>query len=101
MAEIHTQYQTSEHYALSTSKPHFHLHPAIKYSAFGGRLNVSAELLYALKSDTGVTQMMPNYKEVSTNYVKRVCKLSLSYNFGGFIKKEAHSAEALYERLGK
>lgn len=101
MAEIHTQYQTSEHYALSTSKPHFHLHPAIKYSAFGGRLNVSAELLYALKSDTGATQMMPNYKEVSTNYVKRVCKLSLSYNFGGFIKKEAHSAEALYERLGK
>ena len=101
MAEIHTQYQTPEHYALSTSTPRFHLHPAIKYSALGGRLNVSAQLLYALKNDTGYTQTMPDYKEVSTTYVKRMFKLSLSYNFGGFIEREGHSAEKLYERLGK
>lgn len=100
MAEIETQYMSPEQYPLFVGKPRFYLHTALSYRALGGKLNISAQVQNLLKNNTGHTQVTPEYKEELTNDVRRRLRLSLSYNFGGSIKKREYSVRELYERLG-
>jgi len=100
MAEIETQYMSPEQYPLFVGKPRFYLHTALRYRALGGKLNISAQVQNLLKNNTGHTQVTPEYKEELTNDVRRRLRFSLSYNFGGSIKKREYSVRELYERLG-
>ncbi len=100
MAEVETQYMSREQYALTVGNPRFYLHTALKYRAFGGKLNLSAQVQNLLKNKTGHTQTTPEYKEVLTNDVRSRLRLSISYHFGGSIKKREYSVHELYERLG-
>ncbi|MFC4665789.1 outer membrane beta-barrel protein [Falsiporphyromonas endometrii] len=102
-AEISTQYQSKESYALHTTTPRFYLHAGIKYVALKGKLNLSVQVQNLLHNDVGYTQMTPQgYSLHQTDYVYRTLKLSVTYNFGGSIKKNVFPASnVLYNRLGE
>lgn len=103
IAEISTQYQSKESYALLTTTPRFYLHTGIKHIAMGGKLNIGIQVQNLLSNDVGFTQITPQgYSINQKDYVFRTLRLSISYNFGVPINKNAHPvSRALYNRLSE
>ncbi|MCI6279532.1 MAG: TonB-dependent receptor family protein [Bacteroidales bacterium] len=103
IAEMSTQYQSKESYALRTTTPRYYLHAGIKYIALKGKLNIGVQIQNLLRNNTGFTQITPQgYVVTQTDDVYRTLKLSVTYNFGGTIKKKTRPvSEALYNRLGE
>lgn len=103
IAEINTQYQSKESYALRTTTPRYYLHAGIKYIALKGNLNIGLQIQNLLSNDVGFTQITPQGYSVSqTDYVYRTLKVSVTYNFGRTIKKNTRSeSNSLYDRLGE
>lgn len=103
IAEINTQYQSKESYALRTTSPRYYLHAGIKYIAMKGKLNIGFQIQNLLSNNVGFTRITPQgYSIHQTDYVYRTLKLSVTYNFGGTIKKNTRPASnALYNRLGE
>ena len=103
VAEINTQYQSKESYALRTTTPRYYLHAGIKHIALKGKLNIGLQIQNLLSNDVGFTQITPQgYSVIQTDYVYRTLKVSVTYNFGGTIKKNTRSeSNSLYNRLGE
>ena len=103
IAEISTQYQSKESYALLTTTPRYYLHTGIKHIAMGGKLNIGIQVQNLLSNDVGFTQITPQgYSINQKDYVFRTLRLSISYNFGVSINKNAHPvSRALYNRLSE
>lgn len=103
VAEVNAQYQSKEAYALRTTSPRYYLHTGVKYIALRGKLNLGVQLQNLLNKDTHFTQYSPQgYGVLHTERSYRMLKLSISYNFGGKIKKSAHSnSDKLYNRLSE
>lgn len=103
VAEINAQYQSRETYALRTTNPRYYLHTGIKYTALRGKLNIGLQLQNLLNNDIRFTQDSPQgygIHHVEKSY--RTLKFSISYNFGGEIKKSAYSnSNHLYNRLSE
>lgn len=101
VGEVNAQYQSRETYALRTTSPRYYLHTGIKYIALRGKLNVGIQLQNLLSSDNRYRQVSPQGYEIQRlDRSYRTLKLSISYNFGGEIKKSARSqSNHLYNRL--
>lgn len=101
VAEMNTQYQSKETYALHQTKPRYYLHLGIKHIALKGKLNFGIQIQNLFHNNTGHTQMTPQgYSVTQINDVYRTLRLSITYNYGGTIKKKSRTiSNALYNRL--